>query len=163
MEPFHSLPEFVTLEHQVQTILTQQEQHGWHFDTDAARQFALALTSELREIEETLRRRHPFVDGGEWTPKRNNSRQGYVEGASLCRLKETNPSSRDHQAWILQQFYGWKPTQLTSYWQMCHRRDSSEGYQLRDEPCIPPDFDDNEDAWNDIARRERVSQACYEC
>ena len=114
MEPFHSLPEFVTLEHQVQTILTQQEQHGWHFDTDAARQFALALTSELREIEETLRRRHPFVDGGEWTPKRNNSRQGYVEGASLCRLKETNPSSRDHQAWILQQFYGWKPSQLTA-------------------------------------------------
>ena len=49
------------------------------------------------------------------------------------------------------------------YWQMCYRRDSSEGYQLRDEPCIPEDFDDNEDAWNDISRRERVSQACYEC
>ena len=45
---------------------------------------------------------------------------------------------------------------------MCHRRDSVEGDQLRDEPCIPEDFDDNEDAWNDIARRERLSQACYE-
>ena len=73
--------------------------------TDAARQLTLALTEELREIEETLRRRHPFVAGGEWTPKRNNSRQGYVEGCDpLCRLKETNPSSRDHQAWILQTF-----------------------------------------------------------
>ena len=48
------------------------------------------------------------------------------------------------------------------YWQMCHRRDSVEGDQLRDEPCIPPDFDDNEDAWNVVARRERLSQACYE-
>ena len=108
------LPEWVSLEHQVQTILTQQEIHGWHFDTHAARQFALALTEELREIEEALRRKHPFVDGGEFTPKRNNSRTGYVEGASLCRLKETNPSSRDCQAWILQQFYGWKPKQLTN-------------------------------------------------
>lgn len=48
------------------------------------------------------------------------------------------------------------------YWQMCHRRDSAEGDQLRDEPDIPADFDDNEDAWNDIARRERLSEACYE-
>ena len=48
------------------------------------------------------------------------------------------------------------------YWQMCYRRDCAEGYQLRDEPCIPEDFDDNEDVGNDIGRRERLAQACYE-
>ena len=46
--------------------------------------------------------------------KRTNSRTGYVEGATLTRLKELNPSSRDHISWILQTFHGWKPKQLTA-------------------------------------------------
>ena len=68
---------------------------------------------ELEETEEDLRRRHPFVKGSEKTPKRNNKTQGYIEGATFTRLKELNCSSRDHIAWILTTFYGWKPTQLT--------------------------------------------------
>jgi len=114
MESFPTLPEWISLEHQVQTILTQQELHGWRFDEAAAWQLTSALTEELREIEESLRRQHPFVQGAEFTPKRNNSRQGYVEGASLTRLKDINPTSRDHIAWILQTFHGWKPTQMTA-------------------------------------------------
>ena len=27
---------------------------------------------------------------------------------------------------------------------------------------IPADFDDNEDAWNDQRRRERLAETCYE-
>ncbi len=114
MGTFPTLPEWVSLEHQVQTILTQQELHGWRFDEAAAWQLTSALTEELREIEESLRRQHPYVQGAEFTPKRNNSRQGYVEGASLTRLKDLNPTSRDHIAWILQTFYGWTPTQMTT-------------------------------------------------
>ena len=28
---------------------------------------------------------------------------------------------------------------------------------------VPPDFDDNQDTWNDQRRRERLAEACYEC
>ncbi len=114
METFPQIPEWVQLEHQVQTILTQQEIHGWRFSSDAAFEFASTLREELREIEAALRRKHPFVQGAEFTPKRNNRTQGYVAGASSTRLKELNPTSRDHISWILQTFYGWEPTQLTA-------------------------------------------------
>jgi DNA polymerase I-like protein with 3'-5' exonuclease and polymerase domains len=102
MAPLQPLPDWVALEHQVQTILTEQEIHGWKFDTAAAWQLASTLQTELREIEESLRRKHPYVAGAEFTPKRNNSTQGYVEGSPFTRLKELNPTSRDHQSWILQ-------------------------------------------------------------
>ena len=36
MGTFPKIPEWVQLEHQVQTILTQQELHGWRFDEAAA-------------------------------------------------------------------------------------------------------------------------------
>ena len=114
METFPQIPEWVQLEHQVQTILTQQEIHGWRFSSDAAFEFASTLRQELREIETALRWRHPYVEGAEFTPKRDNRTQGYVKGASLTRLKELNPTSRDHIAWILQTFYGWTPIQLTT-------------------------------------------------
>ncbi len=113
MAPLPTIPEWITLEHDVQRILTTQELHGWSFDQSAAWQLASSLSSELRETEALLRRRHPFVRGSEFTPKRNNSRQGYVEGASFTRLKELNCSSRDHISWILQTFHGWKPKQTT--------------------------------------------------
>ena len=113
MAPLPTLPEWVTLEHDVQRILTAQEQHGWAFDQSAAWKLASSLRQELRETEELLRRRHPFVRGSEFTPKRNNRRQGYVEGAPFTRLKELNCSSRDHISWILQTFHGWTPSQTT--------------------------------------------------
>ena len=113
MAPLPTLPEWVSLEHEVQRILTAQESHGWTFDETAAVALAASLSQELRETEEVLRRRHPFVRGSEFTPKRNNRRQGYVEGAPFTRLKELNCSSRDHISWILQTFHGWTPSQTT--------------------------------------------------
>ena len=50
-----------------------------------------------------------------------------------------------------------------TYWEAYHRRTDTEGDWDRDCPCIPPDFDDNEDALNDIRRRERLAEAMYEC
>ena len=114
MEPLPTLPKWVSLEHEVQQLLTRQELHGWYFDENAAWQLASTLQRELREAEDVLRARHPFVRGSEFTPKRNNSRYGYVENAPATRLKELNPTSRDHQSWILQTFYGWTPSQMTT-------------------------------------------------
>jgi len=114
MEAFPPIPEWVKVEHQVATLLSAQEQHGWYFDERAAQQLTQTLQEELEEAKEDLRRRHPFVKGEEKTPKRNNKTQGYIEGATFTRLKEFNPTSRDHIAWILKTYYGWKPTQLTA-------------------------------------------------
>ena len=50
MEAFPTIPEWITLEHQVAQILTQQEIHGWYFDERAARELESTLR---REYEET--------------------------------------------------------------------------------------------------------------
>ena len=113
MRPFPPLPDWVSLEHQVQQILTQQELHGWRFDESSAWKLASALRKELEETHQLLRNRHPFVFKSEFTPKRNNSTTGYVEGATFTRIVELNPSSRDHIAWILREKYNWEPTELT--------------------------------------------------
>ena len=113
MRTLSALPEWISLEHQVAEILTQQEINGWYFDEHAARQLESSLRTEYEETTQVLRNRHPYVAGQEFTPKRNNSRQGYVEGCPLTKLKELNPTSRDHISWILQTHYGWTPLSMT--------------------------------------------------
>jgi DNA polymerase I-like protein with 3'-5' exonuclease and polymerase domains len=113
MRSLPPIPEWVALEHDVARILTQQELHGWSFDERAAWQLASTLRTELEETYQLLRDRHPFVYGSSFTPKADNRRYGYVKDCEVTKLKELNPTSRDHIAWILKTFYGWKPTQLT--------------------------------------------------
>ena len=114
MRALPPIPSWVALEQESAFILQQQEEHGWYFDERAAWELTQTLTRELDETYQLLRDRHPFVFGSEFTPKRNNKTQGYVQGCTFTRLKEFNPTSRDHIAWILKTFYGWKPTQLTA-------------------------------------------------
>ncbi len=114
MRAFPPLPDWVKLEHQVQQILTQQEIHGWYFDESSARELESTLRREYEETTRVLRNRHPYVEGSRFCPKRTNKRTGYVEGAPLTKLKELNPTSRDHIAWILQTHYGWIPSLMTS-------------------------------------------------
>ena len=113
MRPLPPLPSWVALEHRVAQILTEQEIHGWCFDERAAWELASSLRSELEQTYQLLRDKHPYVYGSEFTPKRDNRTSGYVKGATLTKLKELNPTSRDHIAWILQTHHGWKPTQKT--------------------------------------------------
>jgi len=114
MAPLPPLPDWVILEHQVAQLLQQQEEHGWAFNEALAWELASSLQKELEETSKILRDRHPFVKSEEKTPKRTNSTLGYVEGCKFTRIKELNPTSRDHIAWILTQFYKWKPTQMTA-------------------------------------------------
>ena len=113
METFSTIPEWVKLEHEVAQLLTNQEVHGWYFDERAAWELASTLRRELEQTYQLLRDRHPYVAGSEFTPKRNNRTQGYVKDAPFTRLKELNPTSRDHISWILKTFHGWNPKQLT--------------------------------------------------
>jgi len=114
MRPLPPIPDFVTLEHQVAQILTEQEIHGWYFDERKAYELESSLRKEMEQLTSVLRGQHTFVAGTLFTPKRNNRTQGYVEGCEIQRLKELNPTSRDHIAWILQTHYGWKPSSISS-------------------------------------------------
>jgi DNA polymerase I-like protein with 3'-5' exonuclease and polymerase domains len=101
LETFSTIPEWITLEHRVAEILTEQELYGWFFDEPAAWQLAQTLYTELDSLNQLLRERYPYVSGPEFTPKRPNRTQGYVAGATFTRLKEFNPTSRDHIAWVM--------------------------------------------------------------
>ena len=114
MPTFPPLPDWVQLEHQVAHILQKQEEHGWYFDERAAYELESALRGELEEATKILRRKFGFVAGAVFTPKRNNRTQGYVQGCPFTKLKQLNPTSRDHIAWILQTHEKWKPTQRTA-------------------------------------------------
>jgi len=114
MRTFPPLPDWVQLEHQVAQILTQQEIHGWYFDERAARELESTLRKEYEETCAVLQDRHPFVKGSVFTPKRDNRSRGYVCGAEFTKLKDLNPTSRDHISWILQTHYGWTPSLMTS-------------------------------------------------
>ena len=114
MRPLPPLPDWLQLEHQVAHILTEQENHGWFFDEPAARELESALRREYEETCQILRNRHPFVSGPLFTPKRNNRTKGYVAGATFTKLKELNPTSRDHIAWILTTHYDWQTSSLTN-------------------------------------------------
>ena len=114
MEALPTLPEWITLEHQVATILTKQEHHGWYFDEQSARELESTLRNELESTQAKLRADFPYVAGAVFTPKRDNQRTGYVKGVSFTRLKDFNPQSRDHIAWILSTHCGWQPSSLTN-------------------------------------------------
>ena len=114
MEAFPTLPEWITLEHQVATILTTQEHHGWYFDEQSARELESTLRNELESTQAKLRADFPYVAGAVFTPKRDNQRTGYVKGVSFTRLKDFNPQSRDHIAWILSTHCDWQPSSLTN-------------------------------------------------
>jgi DNA polymerase I-like protein with 3'-5' exonuclease and polymerase domains len=114
MSTFPPLPDWVKLEHQVAQILQQQEEHGWYFDERAAYELESTLRGEMEEATEILRRKYGFVSGAVFTPKRNNRTQGYVQGCPFTKLKQLNPTSRDHIAWILKTHENWTPTQLTA-------------------------------------------------
>ena len=114
MQTFPTLPGWVQMEHQVAQLLTQQEIHGWHFDECAARELESTLRREYEETCALLRNKHPYVSGPLFTPKRDNRTKGYVAGAESTRLKELNPTSRDHISWILQTHYGWTPSLTTN-------------------------------------------------
>jgi len=114
MQPFSPLPEWVKLEHKVAQILTEQEIYGWRFDESSSWKLEQALRKEYEQTVEILRGKYSFVAGPVFTPKRDNRTRGYVQGCSFTRLKQLNPTSRDHIAWILQTHCGWTPKLMTS-------------------------------------------------
>ena len=114
MRALPTLFDWLALEHQVAQILTEQEIHGWTFDEQKSFQLESHLRREMEELTEVLRNEWTLIGGAMFTPKRDNSTQGYRAGAEFQRLKEFNPTSRDHIAWILTNRLNVKLNQTTT-------------------------------------------------
>ena len=114
MRTFPPLSDSCRLEHRVAEILTEQEIHGWTFDEQKSQQLESHLRREMEELTQVLRGQFPVIGGALFTPKRDNSTQGYKAGAEFQRLKEFNPTSRDHIAWILTTHFKVKLSKITT-------------------------------------------------
>ena len=114
MRTLPPLPDWCSLEHQVAQILTDQEIHGWSFDEQKALELESSLRREMEETQAILRGQFPYVAGSLFTPKRDNATQGYREGCEIQRIKEFNPTSRDHIAWILKTHFKVKLNKTTT-------------------------------------------------
>lgn len=113
MEPLPNIPESVFLEHQIAQLMATQEAVGWPFDVRAAQELENTLLTRLERLRETAQKLCWAVPGNEFTPKRDNKTHGYIEGASMTRVKEFNPSSRDHIAHYFKWHHGYEFKKLT--------------------------------------------------
>ena len=104
----------------------------------------------------------PLIGGALFTPKRDNSTQGYKAGAEFQRLKEFNPTSRDHIAWILTTHFKVKLSKITTTGKPIIDEITLTEIDIPFSRAMCEMFDDKEEAWNDIRRRERMEQACYD-
>jgi DNA polymerase I len=106
-------PSALELEHGVAKMMALQEESGIRFDVKQAQQLESTLRTELEELSDQMLATFPYVDGGEFTPQRNNKTRYYINGASFCKLKEFNPTSRFHIAWAFKNWRNWTPTEFT--------------------------------------------------
>jgi DNA polymerase I len=103
----------IRLEHDLATIMAKQEVSGWPFDVIAAQKLEATLRTEMDQLADQMRETFPYVDGGQMVPKRANATRGYIKDAPFTKLKEFNPTSRDHIGWAFMTWRGWKPEVFT--------------------------------------------------
>ena len=113
MESFPKIPEPLILEHKVADLMAAQKTVGWPFNVRKAQELENTLLNRLQELREATEKLCWCVPSNIFIPKRDNKRLGYIKGAQMQRLKEFNPSSREHIAWWFKTFQGWKPNKLT--------------------------------------------------
>jgi DNA polymerase I-like protein with 3'-5' exonuclease and polymerase domains len=111
--------EAIHLEHDFATIIAMQEEHGVHFDVPAAEKLYVELAGKratmLNDLQSIFQPWWTRDGKGETTPKRDNSKLGYTEGAPFTKVKLVafNPASRKHIANRFKRIYGWQPKEFT--------------------------------------------------
>lgn len=107
----------VELEHRVQDIIMRQENLGFLFDRVAAMELCHTLAARRAELLGELQNLfHPWLRSkGEFTPKRDNKKLGYLAGQTFTKLElhSFNPASRHDVADRLIKLRGWSPTEFT--------------------------------------------------
>ena len=159
----------INTEHKIAELMSWQEREGFPFDEKAAQQLELTIRSELESLSEMMRETFLFVDGGEFTPKRANATRGYVEGATFCRLKDFNPTSRQHIAWAFKTFRDWEPTEFTASGVAKIDSETLEAYGTEESKTFARilelqkhlgQLSDGKNAWLRLVRKGRVHHAC---
>ena len=100
-------PDAIDLEMRFATLISKQERSGFAFDVKGALELEATIVEKLNTLDERLRQRFPFIDGGLFTPKRDNQNRGYIASSPMSRLTPLNPNSRDHIAWVLKNHLKW--------------------------------------------------------
>ena len=113
MDTFSKIHPSIVLEHDTAQLMAQQKTTGWPFNVEKAQELENALLTRLEQLRKKAETVCHYVPHNLFTPKRDNKTQGYIAGAEMQRLKDFNPSSREHIAWWFKTFQGWKPTKLT--------------------------------------------------
>ena len=113
METFPKIPKSVVLEHEIAELMATQKATGWPFNVQKAQDLENKLLTRLEELRRQAESICHYVPHNLFTPKRDNKKQGYIAGAEMQRLKDFNPSSREHIAWWFKTFQDWTPTKLT--------------------------------------------------
>ena len=113
MAPLPEIPEPVLLEHEIAEMMAAQQTVGWPFDVRKAQELENTLLIRLEALRDASQKICWCVPGNTFTPKRDNAKTGYVKGAEMQRLKEFNPSSRDHISWWFKTFQNWEPKKKT--------------------------------------------------
>lgn len=104
----------IKTEHKIALLMAWQEREGFPFHVKKAHELEGRLRDELTTLADEMRETFLFVDGGTFTPKANNKPRGYIKDAPMCRLKDFNPTSRQHIAWAFQTFRGWEPAEFSA-------------------------------------------------
>ena len=103
----------IAIEHDLARIMSWQERKGFPFDVPKAHKLESKVRQELDTLSDEMRSTFVWVDGGNFIPARPNKNKGYVKGAEFCRLKEFNPTSRQHIAFAFENYRGWEPHEKT--------------------------------------------------
>ena len=107
------IPDYVELEMRMAELMSQQEASGFRFDMEAAVRVRTELQDEFDALTQKITSTYLYVPGKVFTPKRADKKKGYVAGASMTKLTDFNPTSRQHIAWALQNFRGARFTKVT--------------------------------------------------
>lgn len=109
--------ESIDLEHEVANILKLQEEKGFGFNEERAKELHAKLLGRTHDLKLSLENRFPDwqVDLGEFVPKVNNKKLGYKKGVAIRKSKtmKFNPSSRQHISNRLMELRNWKPKKFS--------------------------------------------------
>lgn len=109
--------EAVETEMELAQYLFYQEQNGWPFNEEKAQKLYAKLAGERERLRSVLQKLFPgwYVKKPDFIPKRNNKTKGYIAGVPVPRQEwvEFKPGSREHILKVLNERYGWFPTEKT--------------------------------------------------
>lgn len=105
----------IQLEHEVQWLMFKQEQNGFNFEIDKARELEGKLRERHAVLQLELMDKVPPIPDKVVVPKRDNKAKGYKKGVPIQRYKEFNPNSRKQIEWLYREHFKYLPLEVTCY------------------------------------------------